>query len=134
MLRDFLKPGTEYQKVAEILNAINISLEELILNANNSEYSKDELIEYTLLNAYLYKKGVEERIDVYNWPLETQIIIPSISNEVSTLFVATMTIQHKLFLLADSESLGEKIAEIMDKGPLFYEVENKIPDQQKHII
>ncbi len=119
----FLKSGKEFQKLAEAFNGLNLMLQDLIKDIEKSNnYSDFE--EDILTLSYIARKGVLDRIEHFNWSMNTKILVPSIDrNRITLMYAYTQTVG-KLEICVLNLEMKELFDEIMEKGEVFYEIEN----------
>ena len=129
----FLKPGIEFNNLAKTMNGMNVMIQELIPQIQNS-YDKEEFAEQVLVLAYLSRAGVWDRLEKYNWTMDAKIVVPTIDRGRITLAYALMQTVGKVSILAEELEMGDVVQEIMDKGAAFYEFEKHIPELLKNSI
>ncbi len=130
---DFLKPRTEYGKMANSINKVNKMIQDLI-SENGGISDIDEFTERILFIAYLIRKSVNDRMDMNNWPWETNMMVPSISRGVITLWVAWSKIVGDLNIIADQLELTDRVKEIMENNDVYYEYERSINEKERRRI
>lgn len=130
---DFLNPRTEYGKMANSINKVNKMIQDLI-SENGGTSDIDEFTERILFIAYLIRKSVNDRMDMNNWPWETNMMVPSISRGVITLWVAWSKIVGDLNIIADQLELTDRVKEIMENNDVYYEYERSINEKERRRI
>lgn len=130
---DFLKPHTEYGKMADSINKINKMIQVLISERGQIS-DVDEFTYRVLLVAYLVRKGINDRMDKNNWPWETNIMVTSISRKVITLWIAFSKIIDDLTTLTERFELTDKMKAIMDEDDAYLEFERSISEQERRRI
>lgn len=125
---NFLKPGLEFNKLAESMNGLNLMIQNLIPKIERSNnYSEFE--EDILTLTYIARKGVLDRIEQYSWSMETKIFVPTIDKQRITLMYAYTQTLGKLQKIANNLNFTELYDEIMEKGVTFYQIENNLPKE-----
>ena len=127
---DFLKPHTEYVKMADSIN----KMIQVLISERGQISDVDEFTYRVLLVAYLVRKGINDRMDKNNWPWETNIMVTSISRKVTTLFDAFAKTVGEINHIAEQLDLTEIVNEIMEKGDAFYQLERSIPEAARKNI
>ena len=115
---NFLKPRTEYGKMAQTMNGMYLIIQTLIPKIQKTN-NIDSFNEDVLVLAYIARKGVLDRMEKNNWAWETYIIVPSISRKVTTLFDAFAKTVGEIDHIAEQLDLTDIVNEIMEKGMPF---------------
>jgi len=88
--------------------------------------------------AFLFVKGVSDRIEKFNYNLEGKIVVPQMSSNSITLYMAVSNVLMKLDKLQTricSSEADEMIKDILEKGKSYYKIEKDIPkDVMKNLI
>lgn len=128
-----LKTGREYQKVAKAIGSIYIMLQDLRKSTNEftntADYKEDLLV-----MAYLSRREILDRIDIYNWNPEGAIFIPAIQKNKMTLFYALNLTVYKLYELAFSFDMEYEMEEIIEKKKGYYELEKVLPIEMLNML
>jgi len=124
---NFLKPRTEYGKMAQTMNGMYLIIQTLIPKIQKTN-NIDSFNEDVLVLAYIARKGVLDRMEKNNWAWETYIIVPSISRKVTTLFDAFAKTVGEIDHIAEQLDLTDIVNEIMEKGDAFYQLERSLPE------
>ncbi len=114
---NFFKKGLEYNKLAQAFNGLYQMIQETIQKAQYNDV-RDDLFAI----AYVGRKEIIDRMDEYNWSLETSIVIPMMPGQRTTLLFAYQQTIGKLIELSEIEGYLNEIEEILDKGNLFFEL------------
>lgn len=125
---NFLKTGKEFNNLAKSMNGMNAMIEDLIPKIERS-YDHSEFTEVVSVLAYVARKGVLDRIEQYNWAMDTKIIVPTIDRERITLMYAFTQTVGKLHTIAAQLDLTELVEEIMEKEDAYYQLENILPPE-----
>jgi len=124
---NFLKPRTEYGKMAQTMNGMYLMIQTLLPKIQKVN-DIDSFNEDVLVLAYIARKGVLDRMEKYNWAWETYIIVPSISRKATTLFDAFAKTVGEIDHIAEQLDLTEIVNEIMEKGDAYYQLERSLPE------
>jgi hypothetical protein len=116
-----IKVGFEFQKMAEAFNGIYgvISAIDVSGAKKNLEEKKQDI----LYCAFISKKEILDRIELYKWNELTPINIPLISNSTINIKLALNKTVREINNLAAVFNLEEQVEEIISKGDLYYEFE-----------
>lgn len=110
------------------MNGINTMIDEIMpqIDPDDDNSEHDDAI---LALAYMAKRGVLDRMEEYNWSMDTSIVVPTIDRGRITLAYAFSQTIGRLHMLADQLDLSELVNEILERGPAYYEVESQIPKE-----
>lgn len=126
---NFFKRALEYNNLAKSLNGIYQMLNDTIRKRNQINISEDLLV-----IAYISRVEIIDRIAIYRWSGNTRIIIPMMPGTNKTLdYALTQTID-RLVMIGNEIGIEEEIEDVLNKGALFYRIENEIPESIKKII
>lgn len=128
----FLKPGIEFNNLAKSLNAINFSFQDIDRYIDNGDDFDYEL--EISIAAYIFRKGVLDRMNEYNWPTSSKIVVPAIEKGRITLLYAFNTTNKKLLHFANIFNLENLVDEIIEKKIAYYQIEQNIPSELSKII
>jgi hypothetical protein len=130
--RQNLNPSTtnnnELVELSKSINALHIQMNEFLQlywnNPEPSEYKEDFLV-----HAYVAQKGVIDRMYRNGWSTnsETGIYVPVLDLKLVPLGSTVLITIEKLRSIAMTLDMEEQLDEIMNKGPIYYEVERIIP-------
>jgi hypothetical protein len=133
---DFIKKGVEFNKLAQSFNAIYLAMIGLSVKLerckNNYDFFKEENKEEILILLYIAKKGVINRLDSYNWDLESKISIPAFGASRVTIGFAWSKTITKLTMMVSLLGLEKEMQEINSGGELFYSMERMFPEKLKN--
>ena len=116
----------EYKKLAKAFNGNYQMLQSIILKSEN-EGIKDDLN----ILAYLSRKEIMDRMEKYNWSMNNRISIPSMPGDKKTLIYAFNQTIGKMTELALLNDYSEEVEEILEKGSLFFAIDESIPEHIK---
>jgi hypothetical protein len=130
-----LQKGVEYSNLAQGFNATYIMINDLEIKIqNNSTDDYSELYEEIFFLSYLCRREILDRMETYNWDMVTPIIVPMISKNKLTLACVFQQTVLKLVALAEKTLLLEEVTEILEKGDLYFEIDDSIPDNLKNTL
>lgn len=124
----FIKKGKELNKLANCFERMHILFEE---NAQlvEEKTNREALQELVQVLAFIATKGVNDRINANDIPLNGVIMVPSIKvGYVKVAYAYQLTVG-KLINLANTLDLNELINEIMNKGEAYYHLDRILPDE-----
>lgn len=102
------------------------------------EYENDDDASYLIVSSWICKVGVVDMIESNHWPPYYIVYVPINGHQtkMSIAEVQMATVGRLLNKVSDrgDEDLEEKIKDVLDGGPSFYEVDSKLPKQMKDII
>lgn len=130
------KMNDEFTEIAKSIGkAILIlnELEKLPMESSDVLKKKDIFFQF----AYYCRVKILDKIELYNWSLNTPIEIPinMFSIKHYNLELALEHILGQLKYLVDCENVTKNgVNEILAKGSLFYTHENKLSEQEKESI
>ena len=119
-----IKVGLEFQKMAEAFNGIYGVISAIDVSAANKNL--EEKKQDILYCAFISKKEILDRIEIYKWNELTPINIPLISNSTINIKLALNKTVREINNLAAVFNLEEQIEEIISKGDLYYEFEKTL--------
>lgn len=125
---NFLKTGIEFNNLAKSMNGMNVMMQELIPKIERS-YDHSEFTDDILVLAFIARKGVLDRMEQYNWSMNTKIIVPTIDNGRITLMYAFSQTIGKLKMIAAQLELTELVEEVMVKGDAYYQIESNLSSE-----
>ena len=126
---EFLKRGTEFHEIAKSFNSFN-----LLLNQTIAKSQTEDITQNLYFLAYMGRLELLDRFYEYKWPLNTLIIVPSISNTRIPLKEAfSMTIT-RLLATADASNDLDEVTEILEKGQLYHDLDKSIPEFMKKMM
>jgi hypothetical protein len=120
----FLKKGKAVNNLAKSFNRMYLILQEIEQNPNPNPA---EFRESILLLAYIATKGVFDRMDENDISMEHKIMIPTIQRGFIAVFYAYQQTVGKLITISNMLEMDDIVTEILDKGPAYYELENRLP-------
>jgi hypothetical protein len=123
------RKGFEYNKLATSLNSLCIMLNEIDVkykNAISGDYSDFEQDLYVI--AYVSRRDILERIETFNWPIMSPIVVPVLSKGTVSLNFAIEQTIGRLQNYATRLNISELVTEILEKGPSYYELEAALPN------
>ena len=131
----FFKKVTEFNNLAKGFNGVYQMINELEAKINN-HYSTDysEFEEDLFFLAYLSRNVILNRIEIYNWDMNSRIIVPMIYKGYSTLIFVYQETIGRIYVLSEKLLVSDEVNEILDKGNAYYEVDKIIPSHIKHMI
>jgi hypothetical protein len=130
---NFLKPGIEFNNLAKSMGSMYVMIQDLIPRIENS-YDMSEFTEEVLVLAYISKKGVFDRIEKYNWAMDSKISIPPIDNRRITLAYAMMQTVTKVSIIAAELEITDLVQEVFEGGEAYQILERNLPDHLKNNI
>ena len=102
------------------------------------KYEYDDDASYLIVSSWICKVGVVDMIESNHWPPNYIVYVPINGHQtkMSMAEVQMATVGRLLNKVSDrgDEDLEEKIKDVLDGGPSFYEVDSKLPKQMKDII
>ena len=126
----FFKKGTEFKKLAEGFNGTYAMINEFEMQIANNQFSVEDLY----IISYLIRREILDRIELYNWNMNTPIIIPLMSKGRLTLNFAFQQTVIRMHKIAESIDLYDEIIGILNKDDIYYEIENTIPSHIKKVV
>jgi ribosomal protein S4E len=72
-----------------------------------------------------------DRLEKYEWPLTSEVFVPSISNKNVTIYVALTKTKYVVLTAGAMVGAMNEINEIMNKGELFHTLDRRMPVQIK---
>ena len=131
----FFKKVTEFNNLAKGFNGVYQLINELEAKINN-HYSTDysEFEDDLFFLAYLSQNAILNRIEIYNWDMNSRIIVPMINKGYSTLIFVYQETIGRIYILSEKLLILDKVTEILDKGNAYYEIDKTIPSHIKHMI
>ena len=125
----FLKKGVEYNKLAKAFNGIYQMLQDVIQKMQYEDAQNDIFV-----LAYIGRREIIDRMEEFNWDINSSIIIPMMPGKQKTLAYAYQQTILKILELGETEGYSEEVTEILDKGNLYSELDNKMPDHIKKMM
>lgn len=123
---NFFQKAIEYNKLAKAFNGCYLMLQPLIDKALYSNIREDL---FTL--AYFARIDIIDRMEKINYKMTTRIVVPMMPGNNKTLEYAYFQTISNIISLARINGYSDEIKDILDKGELFYEMENNIPNNIK---
>lgn len=124
----FLSAGKKFNKMAMVMNQSNILLKEITFNL--SQGLKKESNKYLMSSiAFMFAKGVNERMSKYNWGLNSKIIIPSIASRYKPFTLVYSSILGFIYDIARELDIDSEINEILEKRGKFLEIGRGLPTE-----
>jgi hypothetical protein len=111
-------------KMANLFYGIDTGIDQLKLNAQ----SENEVIYVIYTFVYSLTRGVFDRMDSHNLPVTYKLYIPKMG--WITIAEANARIMLKLSPYIADYNLETDVEEIMDKGTLYYKIENSLPPEK----
>jgi len=127
----FFKKAKEYNKLAKGFNGAYAMINEVELKINEDEYQLEQDL---FIIAYIIRREVLDRIEKYNWHMNTPIIIPLMSRSRVTLNFAIQQTVLRLHKISEILNIQDVIIAILDKDDAYYEIEKEIPSHMLNII
>lgn len=124
----FLKNGFEYNNLANAMNAMYISLQDIMRKMESSP-DRSEFAKEILFLAYVSRRSIWDRMEKYGWSMELTISVPSISRDRVKLTYALGQTSGRVNTLAREIGIKELANEILVKGKAYYEFESTLPQQ-----
>lgn len=126
----FLKQRIACNKMAFTMDKINGFLKDLI--KEKSDVSNIyEFKSSILIVAYLIRKGVTNRIEKNDFPLEMKLMAPNISSSGVTIWFALTKILDNLYSLSDEFDLTEDVYAILKNNDAFFRIESSINENER---
>ncbi len=102
------------------------------------EYEYDDDVSYLLASAWICKVGVLDMIEKNNWAPNYIVFVPINGHQTKmTMMEVQLTtitrLMNKVKNTGDKE-LEDKIDDILDGGPAFYEITAQLPQEMKDVI
>jgi len=126
---NFIKRGLEYNKLAKAFNGYYQMIQPLV-EKSNYEDIRDDLF----IIAFLARKEIIDRMEVINYKLTTRIVVPMMPGNNKTLEYAYLQTVGKLMTLGENQGYSDEVQDILDKGNLYFELENTIPSHLKTLL
>lgn len=123
---NFLKKGKEFNKMAMIMNQMNSILTDMLLRLENGNVNDDDR-EVLFSVAFMGVRGVDDRMEKYDWGMESKIIIPSINSGFINLMYGYQQIISKMFSASELLGVTDIVNQISDKKEAYYELERELP-------
>lgn len=124
--KNAVKPGVEFQKMAEAMNGVYGVI--LNLEENKNRFSSEEIQNDILYCAYISQKEISRRINIYKWDELTPINVPLISNNTINVMIALSMTVNAVKNIGRELNLENEIDEIFSEGELFQEFERSKSD------
>ncbi|MGI8597874.1 MAG: hypothetical protein ACR2KB_01335 [Chitinophagaceae bacterium] len=125
---NFFKKGKVYTRLANIFYAMNCALKEVIETSGSYYDIKWEI--FTLV--YSAKRGVLDKMGKYEISFLDKIYVQDIGF-VTVADAWDRTVSRAIQIARDN-SLEVEVKEILEKGPLYFEIENSQPESAwKHL-
>lgn len=127
------KSGYELAKMAKDMNGIYglISQLEKRIESENAifftEYQQD-----LFCISYICRNKVIDRIEEYNWSMDSKAMVPNIAMRNVTLTTAIDQTIGRLYILAKTHGVLDEVQEILERGEGYYEVDKIIPSHIKN--
>ncbi len=123
---NIFKTGKEFNKMAMIMNQMNVILTDMELRLALADIKEDDR-EVLFSVAFMGTKGVDDRMEKYNWGIESKIIIPSINSGYINLMYGYQQILGKMFSVSELLGVTDIVTQITDKQEAYYELEREFP-------
>jgi hypothetical protein len=118
----FLSKGFEYNKLANSLNQIIITANEL-QNHYDNNFNSEILIEPLISLALKYKIEVFDSLEKNKWDLAGTIFINSLGNKTRLDYALSESIK-RITIISEWCKIGDEVENIMFGGELFYKLNN----------
>lgn len=122
-----IENGIQYQKLAENAQGCYLLLQDVKTAISSGNNQPDHL----LYSCYLMRNEILDRIEKYNWSLNTPIIVPMIPGQNKTLNIVLNILNQNINTCAKNISYNEECQEILNREEFYYEFESRIPPQAK---
>jgi len=128
---NFFKKIANINSLVKGFNGTYLMINELESNINN-HYSTDysEFEEDLYILSYLCRNVILDKMELYNWSMETSIIVPMISKKYITIIIAYQQTIGRIYALGERLSVLDNVNNILDKGDFYNKIDTTIP---KHI-
>jgi hypothetical protein len=113
-------------KMMKAMNAMHMGLKELEQKIGMG-YDHSEFTEEVLILAFMARKGVQDRMDEYQWLGHAPVHVQSISDDYIQLDFALSETIGKLNSIARSLEMKDLVEDIMAKGDGYSQVLKIIP-------
>lgn len=121
-----LKPGLEFLKLSKSLELINKLLDNpcIVNSVSNHEH---ECYKDIFSIAYIARKNVYDRMEIYNWQFDAVVNVPTISSGLIPFGYALLFTMKKLNQAAEELGISDSVTEILEKNGFYYEFGSNIP-------
>jgi hypothetical protein len=124
------KGTKDFAAMSNSFDAVHQMIQE-IAPKFDSAIDKSEFKEYFCALAYMCRAGIMDRLEKYEWPLTSEVFVPSISNKNVTIYVALTKTKYVVLTAGAMVGAMNEINEIMNKGELFHTLDRRMPVQIK---
>lgn len=125
----FFAKALEYNKLAKAFNGHYQMLSRVIAKSSDEDIKDDILI-----LAYLSRREIIDRIETYQWNMNTKIIVPMMPGDKKTLAYAFEHTIGKLLQIADQEGCYNQVMQILDKKDIYYKLDDSLPGFLKNML
>lgn len=130
----FFKKGIAYNDLAKSFNAFCLMLTELKEKISNSNVEEaEQYFQELYIIAFVGRNEIIEKMNEFNWSMNTPIVVPALSNKRQPLAFAFQHTIGELTKLSDTLGILEEINEILDKKSLYYQIEELVPTYLKNL-
>lgn len=121
----FFTKGLELNRLAKGFNGVKL----MLMSIDDGKIENETL--YIL--AYISRREIIDRIERFKWNISNPIIVPSISTgRISIAFALQNTVSY-IVTLAEETGNYYEIKEILDKGEMYYTIQDSLPSYIKNI-